>query len=112
MASLIPLIHDILPMIMPSSVHIVKGENVFRWPGKADAKADEHSAVEQAGARNDALETNAVVNKSPRMCASGTRRLPAHPQSSHSFLGDRSLVPPRYMKNILINIITDEQPWW
>ena len=87
MASLIPLIHDILPMIMPSSVHIVKGENVFRSPEKADVKAGENSAGEQSRAREDALETNAVVNKSPRMCASGRRRLPVRPRYSHSFPG-------------------------
>ena len=89
MASLIPLIHDILPMIMPSSVHIVKGENVFRGPGKVDIKEGEYSAIEQAGARSDALETNAVVNKSPRICASGTPRFPVYPRSSHSFLGGK-----------------------
>ena len=87
MAALISLIHDILPMIMPSSVHIVKGENVFRSPGKAEVKAaGEDGAVEQTRARDDALETDAVVNKSPRMCASGRRRLPVRPRFSSSFL--------------------------
>ncbi|CCF45166.1 cupin [Colletotrichum higginsianum] len=58
MASLIPLINDLLPMIVPSSVSITKA-NTLRAP----------DATLPPGSANEA---DAVVSKSDRLCASDT----------------------------------------
>ncbi|OLN96951.1 hypothetical protein CCHL11_07427 [Colletotrichum chlorophyti] len=58
MASLIPLINDLLPMIVPSSVSVTKA-NTLRSP---DATLQPTSAN----------EVDAVVSKSDKLCASDT----------------------------------------
>jgi hypothetical protein len=66
MASLLPLIQDILPMILPASVTVTKA---------ADILPPETQPTEEAeGAKPDVrvISRHALVDKTDKMCASGT----------------------------------------
>jgi hypothetical protein len=72
MASLLPLIQDILPMILPSSIHITKASEVNPPSAPAERARTEGSddaTVTAVGPR--VIHKNAVVNKTDKICASG-----------------------------------------
>ncbi|TIC91148.1 hypothetical protein CH35J_011231 [Colletotrichum higginsianum] len=77
MASLIPLINDLLPMIVPSSVSITKA-NTLRAP----------DATLPPGSANEA---DAVVSKSDRLCAS-VLTLSAHATSDIRHHGEQDTI--------------------
>lgn len=61
MASLLPIIQDILPMILPSSVHITKADEIGPLPtiptgGKVEPRV---------------VSRDAMVNKTDKLCATG-----------------------------------------
>ena len=64
MASLFPLISELLPMVMPAEAHIVRADDVD--PGKLTANGN-------------VLERPGVVGKCPKMCTSGLPPLPHTP---------------------------------
>ncbi|GAB1317764.1 Cupin type-2 domain-containing protein [Madurella fahalii] len=63
MASLLPLIHDILPMIMPASIAVTKAADILPPPTEPG---------EQDGGRPrvQVISRNAIVDKTDKMCAS------------------------------------------
>ncbi|KAL1852868.1 hypothetical protein VTK73DRAFT_9122 [Phialemonium thermophilum] len=66
MASLLPLLQDLLPMIMPSSVHIARARDIVESP------ADEPRGVR-------VVQREAIVGRTDKMCATVTV---VKPQSS------------------------------
>lgn len=67
MASLFPLIQDLLPMILPSSVHVAKGSDLLALPNPAATQAPE--PTEEIG--QGVVRKDAIVDKTDKMCASG-----------------------------------------
>ncbi|KAL2024888.1 hypothetical protein VTK56DRAFT_3587 [Thermocarpiscus australiensis] len=63
MASLIPLIQDILPMILPASVAVTKAADVLPHDTQPDAGDGKISGVR-------VISRDAIVNKTDKMCAS------------------------------------------
>ncbi|KAK3346618.1 RmlC-like cupin domain-containing protein [Lasiosphaeria hispida] len=63
MASLLPIISEILPMILPSSISVTKSRDILPPPPPEDNGIREPSGVR-------VLSRNAVVNKTDKMCAS------------------------------------------
>lgn len=64
-----PLIHDLLPMILPSSIYISKATP----PGHRDPNAalDAESAKASGSSSSAVVERAAVVDKSDKLCATG-----------------------------------------
>ncbi|KAJ9137637.1 hypothetical protein NKR19_g8133 [Coniochaeta hoffmannii] len=77
MASLLPLIQDILPMILPSSVHIAKAEDILPPSSVPIEEADAQESVTTIEPR--VISRDAIVNKTDKMCATV---LIAKPKSS------------------------------
>jgi len=73
MTSLLPLIEDILPMILPSSISVTKAKDVF--PPKPVSSGPERKGEEAPGPQ--VISRNAVVDKTSKMCATG-RLIPYH----------------------------------
>jgi hypothetical protein len=69
MASLLPLIQDILPMILPSSIHITKASEILP-PSVLTSEATGTDAVE-GHAEPRVVSRDAIVNKTDKMCATG-----------------------------------------
>lgn len=72
MASLLPLIQDILPMILPSSIHITKASEVnppSAPAGRVRTEGSDDATVTAVGPR--VIHKDAVVNKTDKICASG-----------------------------------------
>jgi hypothetical protein len=67
MASLLPLIQDILPMILPASVSVTKAADIL--PSDATQPSEEAEGAKPAVR---VITRHAVVDKSEKMCASGT----------------------------------------
>ncbi|KAK4187499.1 RmlC-like cupin domain-containing protein [Podospora australis] len=63
MASLLPLVQDILPMILPASISITKAADIL-------PPATENSASGENVSRVRVISRNAVVDKTDKMCAS------------------------------------------
>lgn len=55
--SFLPIIKDILPMIMPTRVHITKGSELDAGP--------------TTGQTEGMIRKGAIINKSSKLCASG-----------------------------------------
>jgi hypothetical protein len=64
MASLLPLIQDILPMILPASITVTKAADILPPVTERSGDGQERSGVQ-------VISRNAVVDKTDRMCASG-----------------------------------------
>ncbi len=89
MSSLIPLLHDLLPMIIPSSIHITKAEELHSPASTVERKLAEDASPaggkegkEQEEQEEDAqspeteegggvVTRDAIVNKTDKMCAAG-----------------------------------------
>ena len=66
MASFLPIIEDILPMILPASISVVKAVEIMpHLPPPDDAQGA------ASGVR--VISRNAVVDKSGKLCATGKR---------------------------------------
>ncbi|KAK4111719.1 hypothetical protein N656DRAFT_790329 [Canariomyces notabilis] len=63
MASLLPLIQDILPMIIPASITVTKAADILPPVTEANGDGQERSKVQ-------VISRNAVVDKTDKMCAS------------------------------------------
>lgn len=69
MASLLPIIQDILPMILPSTVHITKADEIQPLPDHPEEGTD---AVQGIGAVEPrVVSRDAIVNKTDKLCATG-----------------------------------------
>ncbi|KAB5578240.1 RmlC-like cupin domain-containing protein [Coniochaeta sp. 2T2.1] len=70
MASLIPLIQDILPMILPSSIHITKSEEILPPASNGAEDTDTADGV-TAAPRGEprVISRDAIVDKTDKMCA-------------------------------------------
>lgn len=80
MASLLPLIHDILPMVLPASIAVTKAADVLPPPTDPGEQNGERPRVQ-------VISRNAVVEKSDKMCASGE-----HPQNPLSLAANKFLM--------------------
>ncbi len=78
MASLLPLIHDILPMIMPSSIHITKASDLLPTATLSNEEGDLEAA---SGVK--IIKRDAIINKSDKICASGRSRSQGASDVSH-----------------------------
>lgn len=56
MTSLLPIVKDILPIIMPGAVHVTKSEDIKESTGQTEGM----------------IRKGAIVDKSDKLCASGT----------------------------------------
>ncbi|KAK3939997.1 RmlC-like cupin domain-containing protein [Diplogelasinospora grovesii] len=73
MASLLPLIQDILPMIMPSSISVAKAADIVPPTSSPASQNEQQQNGEAPGAGAGGvrvLSRNAVVGKTDKMCAS------------------------------------------
>ncbi|KAK3321843.1 RmlC-like cupin domain-containing protein [Apodospora peruviana] len=68
MASLLPLIQDILPMIMPSSISVTKAADILPPLPSPPPPSDANGTKETSRIR--VLTGDAVINKTDKMCAS------------------------------------------
>ncbi|KAK0725238.1 hypothetical protein B0H67DRAFT_480956 [Lasiosphaeris hirsuta] len=64
MASFLPIISEILPMILPSSISVTKSRDIL------PPSAPEGNGVRPESSGVRVLSRNAVVNKTDKMCAS------------------------------------------
>jgi hypothetical protein len=64
MSSLFPILKDLVPMIMPSSVHVTKATELDEGTGQTEGM----------------IRKGAIINKSDKVCASGKQQ--AFPSSS------------------------------
>lgn len=74
MSFLLPLIPDLLPMIMPSSVHIAKAENMVAVPAPRAASPQPVNGTNGEETETGVVQKDAVVHKSDKMCARGEYR--------------------------------------
>ncbi|EPE08538.1 cupin domain-containing protein [Ophiostoma piceae UAMH 11346] len=58
MASLLPILQEILPMLMPGSVHITKAEELRRPPGLPHHSEDEADPSDQGEQEDDGFESD------------------------------------------------------
>ncbi|KAK3317782.1 hypothetical protein B0T19DRAFT_297647 [Cercophora scortea] len=85
MASLMPLIQDLLPMILPSSISVTKAGDILpplpspstapllveaEGEGAEAEEAEARAAAEAGKPRIKVISRDAVVNKTDKMCAS------------------------------------------
>jgi hypothetical protein len=73
MASLLPLIQDILPMILPASVSVTKATDILP-PETQPSEGQGGAEGKAAGVR--VISKNAVVDKTDKMCTSGEPKPP------------------------------------
>jgi hypothetical protein len=66
MASLLPLIQDILPMILPASVTVTKAADILPSESQPNGEAE----GTKPGVR--VISRHALVDNTDKMCASGT----------------------------------------
>ncbi|KAK0630449.1 RmlC-like cupin domain-containing protein [Bombardia bombarda] len=69
MASLLPLIQDILPMIMPSSISVTKASDIIP-PAPPSPPTETGEGSNEDASRIRVISRDAVVNKTDSMCAS------------------------------------------
>ncbi|KAB5584862.1 hypothetical protein GE09DRAFT_1209505 [Coniochaeta sp. 2T2.1] len=70
MASLIPLLQDILPMFLPSSIHITKAEEILPAASNGAEDTDTADGVTSAPRGEPrVMSRDAIVNKTDKMCA-------------------------------------------
>lgn len=73
MASLLPLIQDILPMLLPASVAVTKAADILP-PAPQPVQGDEAGGeIDSPKDKVRVISRNAIVDKTDRMCTSGER---------------------------------------
>ena len=76
MASLLPLIQDILPMLLPASVAVTKAADILP-PAPQPVQGDEAAGeIDTPKDKVRVISRNAMVDKTDRMCTSGERVRP------------------------------------
>ncbi|KAG7294019.1 hypothetical protein NEMBOFW57_004080 [Staphylotrichum longicolle] len=70
MASLLPLIQDILPMILPASVSVTRAADIL--PPEPETQQPTEEKEGKAAAEVRVISRNAVVDKTDKMCTSET----------------------------------------
>jgi hypothetical protein len=89
MASFLPFIQDILPMILPSSIYIAKADDID--PSRSlPAEATDGTEGASAAAEQPVVSRDAIVNKTDKMCATGE----SPPNLPSSFYTDMLVIRP------------------
>jgi hypothetical protein len=76
MAALLPFLQDLLlPMIMPSSIHIAKAGDITPQPKEVQEKvlAEDRGTIGVNGKKKEirVITRDAIINKTDKMCATG-----------------------------------------
>ncbi len=73
MASLLPLLHDLLPIFIPSSVQITRASDVKPAVSQGEPSLDRAGSdgAQAAGAPAGVTSQDAIVNRNDKMCAAG-----------------------------------------
>ncbi len=101
MASLLPLIQDILPMLLPASVAVTKAADILppeTQPVEGEGEGEGDGGKEAPKDRVRVISKNAMVDKTDKMCTSSTQ---LRPHACFSFQDSFILTLPSHSVLIL-----------